>query len=434
MKNTIYYYLPEDQKINNYHLARHIISLLSNKKGGGEIYIGIRDGNSIRGISAPKPKKVQIETICKKSISPSAQDLVGVFIIRDTSLKNVILVRVNNGSKTYTYSPLHKERLQDVIAKSSTDSKTAKIALPKETLKVAGASHIENIVTDSGTSVPMFEASTLHGLNQLVGYVKYCNRTHYDILYRGEASFHKSFIPSLYRKYPNVVHANQKLSSLIENIVLDKHMMKQLHISNPQSERDKYIVESMLQHYGLSRHFLDVVDNHWIALWMGLNRWTELNKQYAYATYRQREISFIDSLTTKGIPSKELYQYILLFGIPRCSQGYEGFQKHDGFVTIDLREVLPSMFLRPHAQHAMLVRKLQKDNSDTAKDFDLSSNLVCIIRIRIDRAAEWIGSGKLLTLSNLFPSPACDQGYSILLHRDDLFEDYGEKITQYVYD
>jgi hypothetical protein len=431
--DPIYYYLPDDQKINSYHLSRHIITLLNNQ--GGEIYVGMKDGDSISGVKNVKTKKVQIEAICKKCISPYPKKAVAVLYIRNLPLKHVILIRVIGDSGIYKYSPYRKERLQDTIAKTNNETEDdSDMFRPKDSFSTLGTVFVKYFETSTETSVPMFEALTLHGLNQLIGYIKYNNRLHFDILYRGEASLHKTYIPSLYRNYPNVVHANQKIASLIERIILDDKMKKQLHITNPQSERDRYIVESMLQHYGLSTHFLDVVDNHWVALWMGQHRWTLLNKQYAYATYRKREISYIDSLSKDSVPKDDLYQYILLFGIPRCSHRLEGFQKNKGFVTIDLREILPSMFVRPHAQHAMLVRKLQQDNTDTDKDFDMASNLACIIRIRIDRASEWLGDGKLLTLPNLFPSPANDQGYNILLHREDLFEGYGEQITQYVYE
>ena len=426
---TFNFYLQEDQKINDYHLARHIISFLNNK--GGDIYIGLNEQGTLKGVISPKSKKTQIETIIKKRIRPIPSPYINVSIVSDGLSKNVIHIQVSPGKGNYSYKAPHKVRLQDVVIDKSRDFE---LLFPPKTLHAVGIEYVEMCTTGSGAIVPMFEATTLHGLNQLVGYVKYINKSNFDILYRGENSLHNTFIPSLFRKYPNVERANQKLASLIEKIVLDEKMMKQLHISNPQSERDKYIVESMLQHYGISTHFLDVVDNHWIALWMGLNRWVLVEKSHSYATYKQRQISFVDSVSKKGILSEDLYQYILLFGIPRGMHSLEGFRKNKGFVTIDLREILPSVFLRPHAQHAMLIRKIQQKTFSTQKDFDMSTNLACIIRIRVDRAAEWIGNGKLLTLANLFPSPAYDQGYCILLQRNDLFEGYGETITHYVYD
>lgn len=54
--DPIYYYLPDDQKINSYHLSRHIITLLNNQ--GGEIYVGMKDGDSISGVKNVKTKKL----------------------------------------------------------------------------------------------------------------------------------------------------------------------------------------------------------------------------------------------------------------------------------------------------------------------------------------------------------------------------------------
>ena len=56
------------------------------------------------------------------------------------------------------------------------------------------------------------------------------------------------------------------------------------------------------------------------------------------------------------------------------------------------------------------------------------------MRIRIDRAAKWIGSGHLLSYANLFPSHVFDKGYAGLLRQSSFFSVYGWPITEYVYD
>ena len=62
----------------------------------------------------------------------------------------------------------------------------------------------------------------------------------------------------------------------------------------------------------------------------------------------------------------------------------------------------------------------------------MASNVVGIIKIRIDRVKEWIGTGVLLTQDNLFPSPAYDYGYDLLLQRSDLFDEEGFQIAKFV--
>lgn len=99
-----------------------------------------------------------------------------------------------------------------------------------------------------------------------------------------------------------------------------------------------------------------------------------------------------------------------------------------------MRQALPSTFLRPHAQHGLVIRR-KVHNCDIQKNaeaYDLAPAIVGIIRIRIDRVKEWIGTGKLLTQSSLFPPPAYDYGYDLLLERTDIFEETGFNITRYV--
>ena len=96
---------------------------------------------------------------------------------------------------------------------------------------------------------------------------------------------------------------------------------------------------------------------------------------------------------------------------------------------VDLRQALPSVFLRPHAQHGLIVRKKVAPPC-TLESYDMAPNVVGIIKIRIDR--EWIGTWELLTQDNLFPSPAFDYGYDLLLKRNDLFEEEEFQIAKFV--
>ena len=100
-------------------------------------------------------------------------------------------------------------------------------------------------------------------------------------------------------------------------------------------------------------------------------------------------------------------------------------------IEVDLRKALPSTFLRPHAQHGLVIKKNVSNSSPSAIDFDLSSNVVGIIRIRIDRAKRWIGDGELLTQDNLIPPPGYDPGYDLLLNKSELFRNSSLKITKY---
>ena len=70
--------------------------------------------------------------------------------------------------------------------------------------------------------------------------------------------------------------------------------------------------------------------------------------------------------------------------------------------------------------------------NDKIQDYDFANDVVCIIRIRIDRANQWLGDGQLMTQEALFPAPAFDNGYDILLKRKDIFENSSFQISHYI--
>ena len=104
----------------------------------------------------------------------------------------------------------------------------------------------------------------------------------------------------------------------------------------------------------------------------------------------------------------------------------------NNIIEIDLRKSLPSTFLRPHAQHGLVIKKNVDLNFRKSEDYDLSTNVVAIIKIRIDRAKQWIGNGELLTQDNLIPPPGYDPGYDLLLSKYDIFSNSSLKITKYM--
>jgi len=116
---------------------------------------------------------------------------------------------------------------------------------------------------------------------------------------------------------------------------------------------------------------------------------------------------------------EQLYLYVLLIAMPNVEENViPGIKESETLIEVDLRKALPSTYVRPHAQHALVVGKRE---GKMAKDYDMASQAVGILRVRLDYASQWLGSGSLLTQDNLFPSPAVDQGYDNLLQRKDIF-------------
>jgi len=308
---------------------------------------------------------------------------------------------------------------------------TTPLVIMKETISPYGCKFCNRYEYKCGHSVPIYEVENVHALNQLIGYAKFINHSYGDVYYRGECKLHDSLLPSLFRGYTNTSIIAGQLNNLIKKILNDEHMKNEIKIDLSDRTSAALKVEGILQHYGIKTRFIDVVDNHWVALWMGLNRCIKYKQLYEYYHYNEREIPLIDFADGKECTEEDLYQYLLLIAVPGNSVRINnGIYSSDDFYEIDLRQALPSTFLRPHAQHGLVIKKRPHDG-DQVEKYDIATNVVGIVKIRIDRVKQWIGTGELLTQDNLFPAPAYDNGYDVLLSRTDLFND-DFKIAKYI--
>ncbi len=245
---------------------------------------------------------------------------------------------------------------------------------------------------------------------------------------------------------------------------------------------EKLVIEAALQHYGAKTFCVDFVDNHWTALWFGLYKWNAKDNKYEQRANndvlgKSKYICYDKSYAKKGYPiepilesielseqrlqtleqdashgtisleelirrnkntkwkiehkkwenacrkideynlsidSKESSSHMYLFlyvadtNVP-CIHGlYFGSDTY----TIDLRKALPSTFLRPCSQHGWIVKGKEPK-------YDFNNNVVCVVRISIDLAKSMLGNGTLLSQENFFPRAEIDQGYKILLERQN---------------
>ena len=300
----------------------------------------------------------------------------------------------------------------------------------KKNLSIPGTQFYQMHAFDCGNSVPVYEVSTMYGLNQLIGHAKFNNKEYGEVLCRGEATLHKGLIPSLFRNCKGTTRWNQ-VSPLV-NKILQSNEIRFAMNAGANQKLAKHKVEGMLQHYGVQTRFIDLVDNYWVALWMGLNECCETKKIGQYYHYEKRSIPLLKLATGTPIEEKELYQYILLLALPKCDNApIDGIEETDEFVKVDLRQALPSVFLRPHSQHGVVARK-KANPSKYANDYDMASHVIGVLRIRIDLANQWLGNGQLLSQDNLFPSPMNDYGYDLLLQLPKDFIPKNFAITKYV--
>lgn len=280
---------------------------------------------------------------------------------------------------------------------------------------ISATQHIQDCVYvsdhefTSGAKVPIYDVPNIPSLNQMIGYIKFINRDSGAVYYRGQSKLHPTMWPSLFHGL-NSTHARQNaqisLNGQIERIKKDTDLCNQIHID---ATSDSIIIEAMLQHYGGKTKCIDVVDNHWIALWFGLNKYFDLvRKDRPYATYRTR------ATVPPYLQGDDEYQYLIMVCADRSPEMKHGVVYGKCVTTVDLRYALPSTFIRPHAQHGLVLRKVSSGGDDT---FDLADRVVAILRMRTDDVLKWIGNGELLTQSSLFPAPPFDFGYDILLSR-----------------
>ncbi|MDE6290871.1 MAG: FRG domain-containing protein [Muribaculaceae bacterium] len=306
-----------------------------------------------------------------------------------------------------------------------------------------GAQFIQTFRFGNGHEVPIYNVENEAAFNQLIGYAKYLNANYGSVYYRGVNALYDNVRPSIMRKRSRGIA--EDLTSLIHNINDNDKLKRSLHLlsyQKPQNRTDynvhnnnkkikrnnKYRIEALLQHYCGFTRFLDVVDNHWIALWMGLHDFHECGEGSKYVSCIKREVLPIDILfylngknSRADVPDEEFpdkcYEYILLMAFPEeGGASINGVYETQEFVLVDLRKALPSFYLRPHAQHALVMRRRDRgEDSYDASYYDMASQVVGIIRVRIDIADKWVGNGILVKKDNMFPLPSIDAGYNSLL-------------------
>jgi hypothetical protein len=114
-----------------------------------------------------------------------------------------------------------------------------------------------------------------------------------------------------------------------------------------------------------------------------------------------------------GVPK---YIYIVAVSLPGEAQMLgPGLYDHIGAGRIiDLRLAAPSTYLRPHAQHGLLVRPWQDD----------SENLIlAAFQIPLGKALDWLGTSNLLSPFGLYPPATVDAGYAHMIAMESELEE-----------
>lgn len=248
---------------------------------------------------------------------------------------------------------------------------------------------------NNGHKAPIFKVNSIHALNTLVGYCKHIYQGEGNIYFRGQTAKYGTMKPSLYRglvSNKTLGRRQHKLNTLINETYSTMPLLNKM---------DQKLIAPLFQHYGIHTDWLDLVDNLWVALWFSIHEYVrpESNKRYEFV----KRISKVESPT---------YLYLMLSDAVERHNKIPGYYKGENYEVVDLRVSAPSVFLRPHNQHAILLRKRNVISPEMA---EMADSVKLIIELDPKAIIEWLGIGRLLTVENIYPSPVYDQGYSILL-------------------
>jgi hypothetical protein len=240
-----------------------------------------------------------------------------------------------------------------------------------------------------------------HALIQASGYLKFiCGANGESVLFRGQSETYPSLAPTLFRG------VGQSQSAQAGRVHDCRSFMREIVSACPIfSTFPNFAHEPLLQHYGLSTTWIDLVDNIWVALWFACHTAHVSGKRSQYLHFEARN------------SGNERFAYILLIAADSSQAGVPGLFKGPNAELVDLRVACPSIFLRPHAQHGVLFRKRGQGE---VRPTDYADQIRGTIRIKLSDALAWLGDAKTLSVHTLFPPPFYDHGYRILL--DGSFE------------
>ena len=255
-------------------------------------------------------------------------------------------------------------------------------------------------VIDAASNKPVYHVFDPQALVQAAGYLKFVHAADQTVFFRGQGRYNGTLCPSIFRGLTNPGAQSSRVAALNQLLGAAGKASKTL------GELPTAALEPLLQHYGIRTTWIDLVDNLWVALWFACHRFYSAGTYREYAHYERR------------LPRREdeqnRYAYIVLVGAETGPDHRNSPGLWHGTRTelIDLRLTVPSIFVRPHAQHGVLFRL--KGDGDK-RPLDYGSAMVGTIRVNLDDALEWLGDGRLLDIRGLFPPAAYDKGYQILL-------------------
>lgn len=243
----------------------------------------------------------------------------------------------------------------------------------------------------------IFHVRDTHTLIQAAGYLKHVRGSKNSelVYFRGESELYPTLPPTAFRG----ISTHRAVSNAIGRI--HKAIAQ---FSRPLKSTGSYAHEALLQHYGLKTTWIDLVDNIWVALWFACHNAKSVGPCGEYLHFERR--------LPRTDPTGKAYVLLVAADAVAPDNKHPGLYAGPNTELIDLRIAAPSVFVRPHAQHGLLMRR----KGDTVqRPTDYSNQIRGILEIDLADALEWLGNSTALSTHSLFPPPSYDNGYGNLL-------------------
>lgn len=242
---------------------------------------------------------------------------------------------------------------------------------------------LAEIVTDEASNIKVLHVRDFITLVQAIDKIKYVGgKADTPVYLRGQSSLYSGqIIPSAYRAGAKT-SVDKKMVGLIE-------MLKDI-AGGDIKKLSNDVIEGLFQQYEQSSRWIDAVDNVWVALWFACHRrWEQCNLvRYVPRNPRIEKPQY-------------RYCYILILGVDSRR-----------VKLMNLRVETPSIFVRPHVQHGILLQKIGRDGLPAR---DMSSMIKGAVRIDLEDALSWLGDSPSLSPSVMFPNPSFDSGFKNLI-------------------
>lgn len=259
---------------------------------------------------------------------------------------------------------------------------------------------------DTATGLEVLQINSLQSLIQVLGYQKFkladkgCR-----IVYRGQTTLYNIgndengrflFQPSALRKVKRVAALTYAKSRIKNQIGVLRKMVPCFASIEKFSDA---VLEGLLQQYGIPTTWIDAVDNIWIALWFACYR----SDNSVFIGKNPERRAFWHMIRRNPLSEKSENRFAYVFVLGADAKDAE---------LIDLRSELPSNYIRPHAQHGVLIR------TRGVKSINMCSLVKGIVRVRLEDALDWLGDGGMLRPEAIVPPPNYDSGFTMLLNSE----------------